>query len=253
MTKKLFITDFDGVLCDSVHECLLVTYNAYKRIHSASFQRTLSLEEIAPSKRKKFRKLRAYLKGAEDFIPLFITIEEDISITKQEDFATFRNTCKDQLLAFQEVFYAERDYLQQHEKELWLSLNPLFEGIKETLQQCKSFETIYILTTKRLQDVLETFQYHGIPFPADHITYMKAAGKSEKLLEILQEHNAVMPESVYVEDQVDFLIKSKKHQIGSYLVEWGYVSDEQKALARQHDIPIIGVEEFRALIVKTIQ
>jgi hypothetical protein len=57
-----------------------------------------------------------------------------------------------------------------------------------------------------------------------------------------------MHESVYIEDQIDFLVESKKHQIGSYLVEWGYVSDEQRDLAKQHDIPIIGVEEFRGLL-----
>jgi phosphoglycolate phosphatase-like HAD superfamily hydrolase len=252
MTKKLFITDFDGVICDSVHECLLITYNAYKRLHSPSFQRILSLEDIAPSTRERFRKLRAYLKGAEDFLPIFIAIENNIPITNQEDFNAFRNNHKEQLVTYQKAFYAERDYLQRYEKELWLMLNPLFEGIKETLKQCKSFETIYILTTKRQQDVLETFQYQGIPFPADHVIYMKAAGKSKKLLEILRENNAALSESVYIEDQVDFLVESKKHQIGSYLVEWGYVSDEQKVLAKQHEIPIIGVEEFRTLLEKTM-
>jgi len=247
----MFITDFDGVICDSVVECLLVAYNAYYSLQTSSYTRLLNIEEVEPSTRDRFRKLRPYLKGAEDFVPIFITIERNIPVNNQQDFNRVRVQYVQEMPRFQEAFYTERDFLQQHEKKLWLSLNPLFDGIGETLRQQKSFDQIHILTTKRQNDVLEIFQYQGIPFPADHVTYMKAVGKSEKLLEILQENNAVMHESVYIEDQVDFLVESKKHRIGSYLVEWGYVSDEQKALARQHEIPIIGVEEFRSLLSKT--
>ena len=244
----MFITDFDGVLCDSVQECLLVTYNAYRKLQSAAAPRALSLDAIDPAQQARFRQLRPYLKGAEDFIPIFIAIAEQIPITNQQAFDALRSSHHDQLLTYQQAFYAERDYLLQHAKELWLRLNPLFDGIKETLQQCASFEQIHILTTKRQEDVLEIFQYQGIPFPADHVTYMKAVGKSQKLLEILQANGAAAADSVYLEDQVDFLIASQKQQIGSYLVEWGYVSDEQKALARQHAIPIIGMAEFRTLL-----
>ena len=57
-----------------------------------------------------------------------------------------------------------------------------------------------------------------------------------------------MEESVYFEDQVDFLVESQKHGIGSYLVEWGYVSEEQQALARQHQIPIITMQTFKEIL-----
>jgi len=244
----MFITDFDGVLCDSVQECLLVTYNAYHRLHAASSPRSLNLEEIDRATREQFRKLRSYLRGVEDFIPIFSAIAEQLPITNQKEFDALRSSHQDHLLTYQQAFYAERDYLLHHEKGLWLSLNPLFDGIREALRQCASFEQIQILTTKRQEDVLEIFQYQGIPFPTDHVTYIKAAGKSQKLLELLQTNNAALPESVYVEDQVDFLIEAQKHRIGSYLVEWGYVSDEQKALARRHAIPIIGVEKFSNLL-----
>lgn len=244
----MFITDFDGVICDSVLECLLVTYNAHKRLQSPDFKRVLDLETVELSIRERFRKLRPYLKGAEDFVPMYIAIEENISITTQRDFDEVRSTHKDRLLTYQKAFYAERDYLQHHEKERWLRLNPLFDGIGAMLKQRTSFENIHILTTKRQQDVLEIFQYQGIPFPVEQITYMKASGKSQKLLEILREHHAVMQESVYIEDQIDFVVESKKHGIGSYLVEWGYISVEQRTLAKQHEIPIIGIKEFGELL-----
>jgi phosphoglycolate phosphatase-like HAD superfamily hydrolase len=177
-----------------------------------------------------------------------MTMEQNIPITCQKDFNSFREAHKDRLAEYVKAFYAERDFLIHHEKELWLSLNPLFDDVAEAFTQRASFEGLQILTTKRRDDVLEIFEYWEIPFPADQISYMNAAGKSEKLLQILHENHAMMGESVYFEDQVDFLVESQKHGIGSYLVEWGYVSEEQQALARQHQIPIITMQTFREIL-----
>jgi phosphoglycolate phosphatase-like HAD superfamily hydrolase len=248
MTAKLFITDFDGVICDSVLECLLVTYNAYHSLSTPSFKRVLDLDVIPSEKQFLFRQLRPYLKGAEDFVPMYLAIESGTRIENQDAFNQFQATHADQLITYQKAFYAERDYLQQNERETWLRMNPLFEGMKETLLACESFDTRYILTTKRQQDVAEIFAYQQIPFPLDHIVYMKADGKSQKLLDMIREHGAAYEETAYVEDQVDFLVRSQQHGIGSYLVEWGYVSEEQKTLARQHNIPIISPPKFVSLL-----
>ncbi|PIE33432.1 hypothetical protein CSA56_11535 [candidate division KSB3 bacterium] len=246
----MFITDFDGVLCDSVIECLLVTYNAYGKLRTPGYQRLLDIEQIDPQKRETFRQLRSYLKGAEDFVPLYMTMEEGVTIHNQQDFDIFRDAHSDQLPACTAAFYEERDYLKTHERELWLSLNPFFGNFAEELRQHESFENMRILTTKRQDDAAAIFDYQNIPFPRDHIIYMKAAGKSQKLLELLQKHGAEQAASVYFEDQVDFLVESQKHGIGSYLVEWGYVSAEQKALAQQYSIPIITMQQYAEFLRK---
>ncbi len=248
MTKNMFITDFDGVLCDSVQECLLVTHNACQRLRSAAFRRCLDVSAIESATQQTFRSLRAYLKGAEDFVPMLLAIKQNISINSQAEFTAFRTQHEEHLPEYTQAFYAERDYLKQHETELWLKLNPLFDGLAETLKQRSSFDRFHILTTKRQDDVLKTFQYQEIHFPAEQITYMKAVGKSQKLIEILQEQHALFEESVYFEDQVDFLVESSKQQIGSYLIEWGYVSEEQKQLARHHQIPIITIRQYQEMI-----
>ncbi len=245
---NVFITDFDGVICDSVHECLLVTYNAYQRLQSPTAQRVLDITIIAPEIQAEFRRLRPYLKGAEDFIPMFLAITQGGPIASQQDFEAFKGRYESQLPEYLNAFYEERDFLKQHEKAVWLRLNPLFDGIAETLQQRDSFERMSILTTKRQADVREIFEYQQIPFPAEQIVYMKAAGKSQKLLTMVQDHAASMEDTVYFEDQVNFLVASQQHGIGSYLAEWGYVSKEQKTLARLHHIPLITLSEFKRML-----
>ncbi len=246
----MFISDFDGVVCDSVIECFVAAYNAYGKLRNSSFQRVLNIETIPLEEREEFRRLRVYLKGAEDFTPLLMTMEQNLNITSQEAFNSFKETQKEQLPESVAAFYAERDFLLQHEKELWLSLNPLFEQVGQAFKQRDSFENLRVLTTKRQQDAYEIFQYQGIAFPKEQILYAKADDKSQRLPELLESNQADFHESVYVEDQVDFLVASKKRNIGSFLTDWGYVSHEQRKLARQNDIPIISRQRYCELLSK---
>lgn len=244
MQKKIFITDFDGVLCDSVMECLLVSHNAYHQLQQPGTERLLDLDRIPQEQQREFRRLRAYLKGAEDFVPMYASMQYGRAIASQQNFDAWRETLKDQLPDYTRAFYTERDYLIRHERELWLHINPLFDRFAQILRERSSFENLQILTTKRREDVLEVFNYQQIPFPAEQVTYIKAAGKSQKLLDILREQDADFEKSVYFEDQVDFLVESQKHGIGSYLADWGYVSDEQRNLAKQNNIPIISTQQY---------
>lgn len=246
--KKLFLTDFDGVLCDSVMECLLVSYNAYHQLREPGTERLLDLAVIPEAQQREFRRLRAYLKGAEDFIPMYLSMQQGQTIRSQQDFDAWHETLKPQLAEYTKAFYAERDFLIRHDKERWLRINPLFDDFARILRERSSFDALHILTTKRREDVLETFSYHQIPFPVEQITYIKAAGKSQKLLEILREQEVDVAHSVYCEDQVDFLIASQQYGIGSYLVEWGYVSEEQRQLAIQHNIPIISTQQYAEIL-----
>jgi len=246
--KKLFLTDFDGVLCDSVMECLLVSYNAYHQLREPGTERLLDLGAISETQQREFRRLRAYLKGAEDFIPMYLSILQGQAIHSQQEFNAWHETLKPQLGEYTRAFYAERDFLMRHAKELWLRINPLFDDFAQILRERRSFDALHILTTKRREDVLETFSYHQIPFPAEQITYIKAAGKSQKLLDILRDQEVDVEHSVYCEDQVDFLIASQQYGIGLYLVEWGYVSEEQRQLAMQRDIPIISTQQYAELL-----
>ena len=248
MQKKLFLTDFDGVLCDSVMECLLVSYNAYHQLREPGAKRLLDLAAIPETQQREFRRLRAYLKGAEDFIPMYLSMQQGQTIRSQQEFNAWHETLKPRLAEYTKVFYAERDFLMRHEKDLWLRINPLFDDFARILRERTSFDALHILTTKRREDVLETFNYQQIPFPVEQITYVKAAGKSQKLLDILREYEVDVEHSVYCEDQVDFLIASQQRGIGSYLVDWGYVSEEQRHLARQHNIPIISTQQYAELL-----
>ncbi|MBD3307205.1 hypothetical protein GF339_12310 [candidate division KSB3 bacterium] len=248
MAKTMVITDFDGVVCDSIYECMVSSYNAYGQFHLPNYTRIRRLEDLEPEKQQQFRALRPLIRGGEDYVLIFWVIDQQIPIANQQEFDGLRERYQDRLRQYKQQFYVERDFLLQHDPDQWLRLNPLFDGIEAALKTNDAYRRLHILTTKRQTDVLEILRFYGIDMPPEQITYTKAADKVSHLLRILQEHDADVQASAFIEDQIEFLIESQPHQIQTYLVGWSYITDTQRTLAQQYGIPIIDVAKFTALV-----
>lgn len=246
---KLLVTDFDGVVCDSVSECLLAAYNAWGQLQTSyEAQRIFDMDSIHTNLQTKFRKLRPYLRGAEDFIPLFLAVKRDLEVESQFDFDLLRRRLQHQLSQYQQAFYTERDFLRRHHRRLWLQLNPLFPAVKRALAARSSFDHIYILTTKRQPDVVDILEYHGIDFPVGQIHAVASDGKMERLQEIMQAEQVPTVDTGYIEDQVDYLLSAAPLGVDVRLADWGYVSAEQQHSAAEHGIPSIDQAAMTALL-----
>ena len=245
---KQLITDFDGVLCDSATEGHLTAHNAFHRLQDPDYPRLLDIEEIPAEQRQEFHRLRAYLHGAEDFIPILQAVLKGVPIRSQQDFEVYRRTMQDRLEECQQAFYAERDYMRFNERERWLQLNPLFPRIMEAFRSLAPFDDVYILTTKRSADVLDILEFNGIDFPPDHINDVNPAEKYPRMHAISAASGVESAECAYIEDQVSFLPPAAESGYQVYLASWGYVSDEQRSLADSEGIRIIDEYFFTSLV-----
>jgi phosphoglycolate phosphatase-like HAD superfamily hydrolase len=242
------ITDFDGVICDSAVEGFLCAYNTHLKIEQPGAPRLLDGDRLSQLLHGDFHRLRAYLHGAEDFVPLVKAALTGETITCQADFDRYREQFEENLPFFQQSFYDERDYLRRNEPELWLSLNPLFEESAEPFRRLAPFENVYILTTKRGEDVEDILSYWNIDFPSAHIYSVSTREKYPRLQELMELSGSSPGEIAYIEDQISFLPPAASHGIKVYLAGWGYVSPEQKETARSHSIPVIGKREMARLL-----
>jgi phosphoglycolate phosphatase-like HAD superfamily hydrolase len=245
---EVLITDFDGVICDSASEGFLSAYNAYLKIEKPEAPRVLDIRRLSGILHQDFRRLRSYLHGGDDFVPIVKAAIEGVNLNSQGDFDEYRKQFHDRLPLFQQTFYDERDYLRKNKKELWLSLNPLFPEASAAFRLLAPFHKVYILTTKRAQDVEDILSYWKIDFPPDQIFSVQTAEKYPRLLEIMELSGATGQEITYIEDQISFLPPALSHGMKVYLAGWGYVSPEQRETARQHGIPIIGKEEMESIL-----
>ncbi|MDZ7793045.1 MAG: hypothetical protein U5P10_04935 [Spirochaetia bacterium] len=247
---QLIVTDFDGVVCDSVLECLLAAHNAWEQLQGGTgSQRILDVDTIPSQRQSRYRELRSYLRGAEDFIPLFLTVERELEVSSQSDFDLLRRRLRNQLPLYQQAFYTERDYLRREHRELWLELNPLFTPIDRALGSRATFEDVHILTTKRQADVEDILGFHGIAFPSGQIHSVQSDGKIERLRAIMESTGAAPARTLYVEDQIDYLISAAPLGVEVLLAEWGYVSEEQRSAAVEQKIPLLSREELAELLL----
>ena len=244
----LLITDFDGVLCDSVWECLLAAYNMYNRLENPVHQRVTSLSEIPEDLSMEFGQMRPYLHGAEDFLPIFKAALSKEKVNSAADLNRFRDADKQLIEESKELFYTERDFLIKNEKNLWFTLNPLFPEIAESFAQLHPFNNVYILTTKRGRDVEEILRYNNIEFPQENIRSVETPMKIPTLKEISRRRGIKLQEMIYIEDQISFLPPALAAGCRVYLANWGYVSDEQRKIAADHSIPVIEKTEFTKVV-----
>ncbi len=249
MGSSVLVTDFDGVICDSVSECMLAAENAWGRLQTSyDAEKFFDIDAIHTDRQRRFRELRPYLRGAEDFIPIVIAIERDLEVESQTDFDLLRRRLQHQLPQYQQAFYTERDFLRNEHHTLWLQLNPLFAEIGEALAARSSFEHIHILTTKRQPDVEDILQYHHIDFPPEQIHSVKSDGKMARLQQIIQSGSYPPEDTVYVEDQVDYLLSAAPMGVALWLAQWGYVSQEQLHSAEASEIRITEQPDLAELL-----
>src|SRR3989304_782079 len=89
---NLLLWDFDGVIVDSIDECLLTSYNAYLQYQRISNGFIEKLEDIPKYNREEFYRTRKYVRPAGEFFVLYRAISDNIKI---ESYVIFRKLLED--------------------------------------------------------------------------------------------------------------------------------------------------------------
>jgi phosphoglycolate phosphatase-like HAD superfamily hydrolase len=235
------VLDFDGVICDSVEECLASSWIAYHVLYRHSDD-----GETPDSVRAAFRAMRPFIRSGEDFVLIQALIAEGKTVQSQIDFdlcwkrpgIPSRNT-------FKELFYQARTDLLKKNRQAWLALNKVYPHVQSALSRIASNILPYIVSTKQPQFVNEILEANSLSVPAAHVLYSHSEPKLttvEKLLETLGCEKAIM-----VEDQLDAIQGNTNPRIHVYLASWGYVREEW--LNTSTGISVLSPEDFVSLVI----
>ena len=242
--RHVLALDFDGVIGNSVNECLIVAYNAFYGLKDAD--RVKTVDALNPVLVQNFRRMRNLIRGGADFLFILLALEKELDIRNQKAFDAFTETNHQREHEFFEAFYQEREYLSSRHPDVWVQLNPLYEGMEAFLKQYPQKQALYIITTKKIFFVKKILAFYSIPLvPGNLFTSDKTKSKREILLEIKAKHK-INPEQLwYIDDQVDTLIKIQNTGIQCLLAEWGYNDEAQHKIGGENGILPIKLEEFR--------
>lgn len=212
----IFALDFDGVICDSIIECMETSYQAFLKLNQGC-----GLPEEIPQEWKTiFGMRRGYVRPSGNFYILWKCITE--SPSKVITFTEFENLCKKNknlIEEFSELFHSIRNKNISTDKNLFIYQNKLYPDIKANWPS-GSENLIYIVTTKDMESVKlimdsALLSYNGI--------YARGSGpKSLSILKIA-EINMVNPRDiVFIDDSVAHL--EEVAITGCYTIHaaWGY-------------------------------
>lgn len=232
----VFALDFDGVICDSVHETALTSWYAGREIWPME-----ALEDPPQAYLRRFVTLRPLVETGYQAVLLMGLIVKGLS--DQSIASGFEVLC-DQLLRetacspeqLATVFGYTREQWIARDLRGWLGQHRFYPWVLEPLACRVEGVELFIVTTKQERFVQTLFEGYNIKFPAEHIFGLDTGRKKEDVLEeLLARAEFRAARWHFVEDRLATLMRvAARDSLRNwhlYLVDWGYntVTDREVA------------------------
>jgi len=245
--NSILALDFDGVVIDSILECMVTAFNAYS-IHLGPAEFRTDLELFDSSEIDDFRRNRIYIRRGEDYVFLMQAAAERVRFASQEQFDGFLKLNSRLRAAYRALFYTQRKILQEQDIESWLALNPLYPGMELFLCSQIKANQFFVVTTKDLESVQHIFNSRRIPFREENLFQAtKTYGKPQILSHISSLLQVEENNIHFVDDHPGTVIEvAEKTDARSYCASWGYNSEPQLNDLTNMKIKTLTLPEFFA-------
>ena len=213
--NTIYILDFDGVICDSIDECMLNSYNTYNNTN---------LYEIKglPKKYKNyFYKFRHHVRPAKEYFIICKAYDMNVSLTSKK-FLDYKNYYRKEINDFEDNFFWRRIELRKNIL-LWLSYHKIYDHASKFITCIPN--DIYILTNKDYDSVKILSDHFGILNKIDDIFSKEISNDKSILFEyFFKNYNNLFngKRIVFVDDNEFHLEAVCKYPIELYFANWGY-------------------------------
>lgn len=215
----LLFLDFDGVICDSLDECILSSLYAYFKLLLNTELTSLPIDY-----KKRFALLRPFVRNGEDYLVIQQILKDNIRIKSQDHFDEMLYKHREKMPFYKELFYKARNFLIQNDPGFWYSLNRIYPHMLHYLAKACASPFFYILSTKRSDFIIKILKQNKLAMPEDHILVAWDRRKLDFISSVLDEEGC--RNAVFVDDQIGHLLKNNDRRIMPYLARWGYIRQE---------------------------
>ena len=208
---RILCLDFDGVICDSVLECLVSSW-------IACFEGDPP-DRVSRLLKTRFLALRPFIRSGEDYVLIQQLLEKDRSIANQEEFdGMLKKAGSSRMAEYKKRFYAARESLFDSDRGYWFGLNRLYPHVEDLLKRFAEHTNLYVVSTKRPDFIAEILSFHGIRFDTARIHYSASVPKLEIGEQLADEHRA--DRAFFVDDQIDHLVGGSHPAVEPCLASW---------------------------------
>lgn len=234
--------DFDGVVCDALEECALVTWLGIHP-YDTSVPGPAQLAAIPAEFLERFRKVRDYSRLLDHFVVAHLP--EAASIASQADFdRLFEALDPSYVQKFTAKATAARDRFRTLEDDFWLDLHTLYPGIPALLRRFAG--SIVVVTAKDAASVRAILGRHGLGDTVAEI-FGETGAKAEAVQDVCGRWG-VPPERVtFIDDNLTNAIRVGAIGARSRWAQWGYQTPEHRAEAARLGVSPLGLDEIDGL------
>lgn len=222
--------DFDGVLFDSVPECLRLSYAVFRSLEEGGDANPGSALQMEPSPQdsRRFLARRGLVRPAGHYYLLWKWLRAwpERALTAAS-FEALEHEFPAAVRAFEERFFAWRTALRETSPERWLELNQPFPGVVEHWSRLRRIPR-FVVTTKDRESVSFLLAAHGL-----EITGLYAKGdfalKTEPLRAIVESGPFASERVLFVDDNASHLRDGLAAGVTARWAAWGYDAEGELA------------------------
>jgi phosphoglycolate phosphatase-like HAD superfamily hydrolase len=215
--NSLLCLDFDGVICDSINECLVSSWISYYKNIKEYYP-----IQVTADMRILFSRLRPFIRSGPDYVLIQKLIDMGCEVRNQHEFDRhLEKAGKDTIRYYGEIFYRAREELLRQDRDYWMALNPLYKHMIEPLRLNAENEKLIIVSTKRQDFILEILGFNRIDFSPERV-YLADTKAKIVIVEEVRRASGFM-QAVFIDDQIDHLLPNRNKSIMPALASWGYI------------------------------
>lgn len=262
VSKKILALDFDGVICNSIHDSVMTALNTYLKCtakHHLPLQKPLTPETVTdfenknPEFMKQFSHLMPLGNFARDYYVILKIIDKNQydTICSQRDFNNFREFLNDQQMkTYNNLFYEYRHSLQKNDPDAWADLLPAFPGIPQAVRKLSKNFLLTVATSKDVNSVNILLKKYGINdlFASDNILDKDfAKTKREHMIKFKRLHDLDFSDIHFIDDKISHLLEVKDLKVHTYLATWGFNTEREHKTAEENGIHLLKLKDFPRL------
>lgn len=219
--------DFDGVICDSVDECILTATNAYYRFEGnpawSDDLSKLSVEYVT-----RFRRLRYLVRPAREYWLLVYWLNTQAGDLDQTQFDALKREYTDTLVKFETVFFETRDELRKANPARWFAWHRLFPEFIIGWEELRGRCSAYIVTTKDLRSVQSFNELWNLGLERDRLwTREGSCSKPSAIVQIARLEGCAAADIAFVDDHPEHLREVSATGARCYWAAWGYTKKNE--------------------------
>ena len=238
----MLILDFDGVICDALTECALVTWLG---VHPPSPHSPVSAYTPAMPRGflERFRTIRDYARTLQHFVTAHRPMAAYLN--SQAGFDRLYGTIADVFVAdFTAAASAARARCREEEPGFWSGLHTLYPGIDQLLRRHAG--KVCIVTAKDEDSVWRILRHHKVDDTVLEIVG-ESSRKADAVRKLTARHGVTAAESTFIDDNLTNAVQVAGTGARALWATWGYHTPEHEEQADRAGLPRLRLSELADL------